>query len=199
MKKSTLHTRSVSGFVFLFLLLLTLFAGQASAANTKTEELLEIAGKAGPEEVRQLIQDGADVNTKSTYGWTPLMEAADKNSNPEVLKVLIGAGADVNAKDKDGLTPLMAAAFENTPEVLMALIEAGADVNAKSTSGMTPLMFAAIKNTPEVLTALLEAGADAKAKTKNNHGGRALDYTRWNEKLKGTDALKLLEEKTGQN
>ena len=86
-KKSTLHTRSVSGFVLLFLLLLTLFEGQASAA--KTGELLEIAGNAGPEEVRQLIQDGADVNTRNKDGWTPLMAAAEKDSNLEVLTVLL--------------------------------------------------------------------------------------------------------------
>ena len=131
MKKSTLHTRSVSGFVFLFLLLLTLFAGQASAADTKTEELLEIAGGAGPEEVRQLIQGGADVNAKNNLGWTPLMLAAYNNSNLATL------------------------------------------------------------------TALLDAGADAKA--KNNEGKTALDYARMNEKLKDTEALRLLEEKTGQN
>ena len=87
MKKSTLRTRSVSGFVLLFLLLLTLFAGQAGAANTKTEDLLEIAGNAGPEEVRQLIQDGADVNTRNKDGWTPLMAATEKDSNLEVLTV----------------------------------------------------------------------------------------------------------------
>ena len=50
---------------------------------------------------------------------------------------------------------------------------------------------------PEVLTVLLEAGADAKA--KSNEGKTALDYARENEALKGTQALKLLEEKTGQN
>ena len=149
----------------LFLLLLTLFAGQASAANAKTEELLEIVGKAGPEEVRQLIQDGADVNAKDEDGWTPLMLAAAHNSNPEVLKVLIEAGADVNAKDTDGLTPLMLAAQHNP--------------------------------NPKALTALLEAGADAKA--KNNEGKTALDCARMNEKLKDTGALKLLEEKVGQN
>nr|WP_315102032.1 hypothetical protein [uncultured Fretibacterium sp.] len=44
---------------------------------------------------------------------------------------------------------------------------------------------------------LLEAGADAKA--KSNEGKTALDYARENEALKGTQALKLLEEKTGQN
>lgn len=50
---------------------------------------------------------------------------------------------------------------------------------------------------PKVLTVLLEAGADAKA--KSNEGKTALDYARENEALKGTQALKLLEEKTGQN
>ncbi|WP_409152637.1 ankyrin repeat domain-containing protein [Fretibacterium fastidiosum] len=164
MKKSTLHTRSVSGFVFLFLLPLTLFAGQASATDTKTEDLLAIADGARPERVRQLIQAGADVNAKNEYGWTPLMIAAIENT-PEVLKVLIEAGADVNAKDRNGLTPLMHAAGHNT--------------------------------NPEVLKVLLEAGADAKA--KNNEGKTALDCARWNGKLKGTGALKLLEEKTGQN
>nr|WP_315101955.1 hypothetical protein [uncultured Fretibacterium sp.] len=50
----------------LFLLLLTLFAGQASAA--KTEELLAIVNNTRPDEVRQLIQDGADVNTRQNDG-----------------------------------------------------------------------------------------------------------------------------------
>ena len=110
MKKSTLHTRSVSGFVFLFLLLLTLFAGQASAANTKTEDLLAIADNAGPEKVRQLIQAGANVNAKNKDGLTPLMLAARDNTNPEVLKVLLEAGTDVNAQSKSGWTPVMQAA-----------------------------------------------------------------------------------------
>ena len=108
------------------------------------------------------------------------------------------AGADVNAKNKYGATSLMAAAIENTPEVLRALIKAGADVNAKNKEGWTPLMLAAQHNpNPKALTALLEAGADAK--TKNNEDKTALDYARMNEKLKDTPALKLLEEKTGQN
>ena len=48
-KKSTLRTRSVSGFVFLFLLPLTLFAGRVSAVQR--EALLRIDGTTGPEEV----------------------------------------------------------------------------------------------------------------------------------------------------
>ena len=135
----------------MFLLLLTLFEGQASAA--KTGGLLEIAGNAGPEEVRQLIQGGADVNAKNEDGLTPLMLAAQYNSNPKALRALIGAGADVNAKNKDGVTPLMFAAIMNTPEVLKVLLEAGADVNAKNKDGWTPLMAATEKDSNlEVLT-----------------------------------------------
>ena len=93
---------------------------------------------------------------------------------------------------------MMVAAIKNTPEVLKVLIEAGADVNAKDTDGLTPLMLAAQHNpNPKALTALLEAGADAKA--KNNEGKTALDYARMNEKLKDTEALRLLEDKAGQN
>ena len=80
----------------------------------------------------------------------------------------------------------------------MELIQDEANVNAKNDTGTTPLMIAAGNNpNPEVLKALLEAGADAKA--KNNEGKTAFDYARMNEKLKDTEALRLLEEKTGQN
>ena len=112
---------------------------------------------------------------------------------------LIQDGANVNAKNDTGTTPLMIAAGNNpNPEVLKVLIEAGADVNAQNKDGSTPLILAALRNTnPEVLTALLEAGADAKV--KDDEGKRALDYAMENEKLEGTEALKLLEEMTGQN
>ena len=194
-KKSALLTRSVSGFVLWSLLLLTLFKGQASAA--KTEDLLESAAKAEPEKVRQLIQDGADVNAQNKDGWTPLMVAAYNNSNSETLMALIEAGAGINAKDKDGWTPLMVAAQYNPHlKALTALLEAGADVYVKGNDGGTPLLLAAIGNTPEVLTVLLEAGSDAKA--KDGKGKTALDYAKENAKLKGTGALKLLEKKSGQ-
>ena len=49
---------------------------------------------------------------------------------------------------------------------------------------------------PKVLKVLIGAGADAKA--KSNVGKTALDHARENERLKGTWALKLLEETTGR-
>jgi ankyrin repeat protein len=54
-------------------------------------------------------------------------------------------------------------------------------------------MFAAELNANhEVIMTLLKAGADAKA--KNNKGYTAFDYAKYNESLRGIDALKQLEE-----
>jgi len=114
---------------------------------------------------------------------------------PESVQAAINQGADVNAQDPlYGRTPLLWAAWRNqNPEVITILLKAGADVNMKDANGCTPLLWAAWGNqNPEVITVLLKAGADAKA--KNNQGKTAFDNAQANEKLKGTTALKQLEE-----
>ena len=93
--------------------------------------------------IRVLISEGADVNAKNDYTWTPLMYAVGYTNGSEIVTLLIEAGADVIAKDGAGWTPLMyAARFSKTPEIVTLLIEAGADVNAKGKDGRTPLMDA---------------------------------------------------------
>ena len=60
--------------------------------------------KGNIEAVKQHLADGADVNTKDKYGWTPLRYAA--NGHKEIVRLLIAKGADVNAKNNNGETPL---------------------------------------------------------------------------------------------
>jgi ankyrin repeat protein len=74
------------------------------------------------------------------------------------------------------------------------LLKAGADVNARNVIGWTPLMYASKYSNPELISILLKAGADVNA--KNADGVTALDYAKDNEKLKGTQALKELEQAT---
>ena len=49
------------------------------------------------EDVRYLIEAGADVNAKGEYGYNPLYRSAE-NGHLEVVRYLIEAGAYVNAK-----------------------------------------------------------------------------------------------------
>ena len=73
--------------------------------------------------------------------------------------------------------------------LINVLLRAGADIEARNAA----LIRTAWRNpNPEVITVLLKAGADAKA--KNKEGQTAFDNAKYNENLKGTDALRQLEE-----
>ncbi len=119
-----------------------------------------------------------------------------------MISALLNTGADVNAKAEDGITPLMRAAMSTeNPEVISVLLQAGADVNAKDEDGWTSLMLAARNNSPEVISVLLKAGADVKVKSDTDGywhlaGETALDIAKYNESIKGTQAMKELEEAT---
>lgn len=108
---------------------------------------------ATPEQVRQAVRGGADVNARDKDGVTPLHRAAALNGNPEVIYTLIQLGADVNARDKNGWTPLhWAARFSKKPEVVLVLLKLGADPKARTDSGITAWDLIqeneALRNTP---------------------------------------------------
>ena len=71
------------------------------------------------------MADGADVDTKSERGRTPL-PSADRWDHKEIVELLIGKGADLNAKDEDGDTPLDWAIEDNHTEVPDLLRKHGA-------------------------------------------------------------------------
>ena len=98
----------------------------------------EFVKTATPEEIREAINSGADVNARDEDGWTALMYAAYSNGNPDVINVLLDAGADIKARDDIGMTPLVYAARSNkNPDVIKVLLEAGADGKTRNDSGET--------------------------------------------------------------
>ncbi len=135
-----------------------------------------------------------NTQTNQTTQTTHLFEAVEAGT-PQDVQAAIDQGADVNARDLGGFTPLMYASGQQNAQVIARLLKAGANVNAQDPFGMTPLMDAAVwTETPEAVTVnmLLAAGADGKVKDKK--GKTAFDYALENWRLKGTDALKKLEE-----
>ena len=55
--------------------------------------------------VEKLIAAGANPNTHTNFGSTPLHYAAENNDNPAIVEVLIAGGANPNARDADGRFP----------------------------------------------------------------------------------------------
>ena len=115
------------------------------------------------ERVRQLIQDGQDVNRGSNYGWTPLMWAAYYGSD-QMVQELIRAGADVNGKDNTKRTALHRASWSGHSSIVKTLSEAGANLNVQDWKGVTPLMEAADYGHNKVVHELIRAGADVTRK-----------------------------------
>ena len=110
-------------------------------------------------EVKDLIEAGANVNIKNEFGTTILMEATTYDYR-EIVKMLLRAGADVNVKDVFGNTALIYAAYIGHTEIVKMLLEGGADVNAKDRDGNTALMKAAEEKNTEIVKMLLEDGAE---------------------------------------
>ena len=149
-----------------------------------------------PDIIETLIKSGADIEAKDNAGYTALMKAAAYNSNSQVIESLIKSGTNLEVKNKYGLTALMNAALINqNPDIIETLIKYGADIEATEKHGLTALMVAVIKNkNPDIINILIKH--DANVNVKDNTGNTALDYAKENPYIYGTDAYKLLEEKT---
>jgi serine/threonine protein kinase len=109
--------------------------------KSKNEKLLRASIIGDVEKVKKLLKEGADVNAKDEFGWTPLHKAAILG-HIEVVKLLIKEGADVNAKNEFGWTPLHGAAESGHIEVVKLLLEHGADPNIKNNGGKTAIDLA---------------------------------------------------------
>jgi len=109
------------------------------------------------EQVKLLISQGADVNSRNMLGWSPLHTAL-QNSRQAVIEPLIAEGADVNAKDNSGQTPLHIAVVTGQKDAVELLIAKGADVNVMSGSD-NALTLAKRRQQTEIVDLLLKHGA----------------------------------------
>ena len=192
--------------VLLLVALFTIPVGYALTRRARTETAIEpqekptkslhkAAANGDIHQIRLLITQGADVNTKNRNGQTPLHSAA-LNSEIETANLLILKGADVNAKGKYGLTPvsrallsegggrlmvellvrrgaqvsaLHLAAHRGDIDKVRSSLEKGTNVDVRDEAGHTPLYYAASAGQMHVVEFLISKGAEVDA--KDNRGG----------------------------
>lgn len=129
------------------------------------------------EDVKRLISQGFDVNTKDSNKKTALHIAVEY-SNLEAVKILLDAKANVNTKDEYKRTPLLMIEEnieENTSEIVRLLIQKGAGSNPNDKSKSIALTYACEEDNFEIVKMLLEAGANPNLKDED--GKTALQKT----------------------
>ncbi len=117
-------------------------------------------------EVERMILMGADVDTETSEGVTPLIFAV-YNNRPETVNTLLRYNADVNKITGRRETPLLIAVKNENFEITEILIRYGADVNYQGNHGATPLHFASIYGFLQIVDLLLYYDADPDKKAND--------------------------------
>ena len=99
-----------------------------------TDQWARAVASGDPVAVRQLLEEGQDVNARDRYGQTALMNAAHRGEI-RIVRLLLEHGADPNVSAKYRLTALMLAMIAGHPDVAIELVEAGADLTVRGGRG----------------------------------------------------------------
>jgi FOG: Ankyrin repeat len=171
-------------------------------ANGDDSSLVHASETGNLEEIRRLLQAGADPNADENGNYA--LHKAALYGHREVVRLLLDYGADPNAQDFEGGIPLSSAIhsssqFPNKPpsvikEIVTDLLNAGADPNRKDEflsegTHSFALIDAVVYELSEVVRLLLEAGADPD--TPDSEGFTALDYA---ESAEDPEILQLVRE-----
>lgn len=145
----------------------------AQATRELDRELLRFSSTGDVEQIRALLERGADPNAEDKVGVTPLINVASRGSNKS-LRLLIDAGARVDEDGRNGCTALTWAAKNGWEKTIEILLDRGADIDHRDRGQMTPLMRAAWNGQFKAAEFLIRRGADVAALDAN--GNSALTY-----------------------
>lgn len=126
--------------------------------NNKTEELVKAATTKDFDKLKQLLQEGVDINSQDSQGRTALMMSLVPNF-----------------RDNNVFNLLNTSAENNDEKITQFLIENGANVNIQNNRGDTALIFAIELSNNNAAKLLIEKGADVNI--INNKKQNALFYT----------------------
>jgi ankyrin repeat protein len=126
--------------IFLSIVIFLLIYFSNAFAKDKSP-LIKAVESQNIEEVKRLVQSGANINERDELGFSPLLMAVGLNSKSIVL-YLVSKGADTHVKANSGFGVLHRAAMNKNPEILKYVINFGLDVNDHGSEYCSPLDFA---------------------------------------------------------
>lgn len=145
-----------------------------SQAN-KNKLLLTSVKESNIENIKLVLEEGANVNYTTSQGYTPLYESVG-TGNEEIVNILLEAGANIDVPgDKYNGPPLVWAADKGDINIVKILVEKGGDINIKheKDNGDTPLHIASKIKRDNIILFLIENGADLTI--KNDFGRTPTD------------------------
>ena len=137
----------------------------ASVIQRLPPDLVEAAKAQQVSRAVQLIDQGADVNARSSDGTTALLWAVHYDELP-LIERLLKAHADVRLINDYGASALSQAAGYGDTAVMEKLLTAGADAESANADGQTPLMIIARTDNVAAAELLIRHGANVNAVEK---------------------------------
>lgn len=130
--------------------------------------LFDAAHDGNIEEIKRLLDEGADINARDKDNNT-ILHWAISNDQLEAVKELLDRGIDIELRENGGFTALHFAARLRNVEIVKELLNRGADIHAKTNAGKTALYFASRFRASRLVKELLERGAELDLLTLSNH------------------------------
>merc|ERR1712154_660732 len=87
------------------------------------------------------IEQGADMNARDNFKWTPLHHACHAGQL-DIVQLLVESGAEIDASTINGGTPLTRAIESSRDHVVEYLITAGVKMQTENKKGLTPMDLA---------------------------------------------------------
>ncbi|TFD93999.1 hypothetical protein E3T61_03095 [Cryobacterium lactosi] len=132
----------------------------SQGAHETRRELASAAAYGQIDQVKSLLDEGADPNLVDMDGDTALVHAA-RGGHLDVVGLLLESGADPNHHGRNG-TPLTVAASGGQTDVVRVLVSSGALVDGRF-EGRTALMMATQQGDEALVRGLLDYGAEIDA------------------------------------
>ncbi|NXS05651.1 RN5A ribonuclease, partial [Oxylabes madagascariensis] len=137
------------------------------AAEVLNAELNAAVKNRDTEAVLELLEQGADVNSKVDSGWTPLMTAVQTREE-DLVRLLLDRGASLHARKDNGGTAFTEAGIAGNVGILKLLLERGSDINDQDINGFTAFMEAAWYGKEEALRFLYSRGAEVNLRRETS-------------------------------